>query len=40
MERFYIHKEAAKDNHLNDKHTVSNNRIFDNILRDFRTEPQ
>jgi hypothetical protein len=38
-EKFYIHKEAAKNNHLNDKHTVTNNRIFDTILREFRSNP-
>jgi hypothetical protein len=35
VEKFYIHKEAAKDNHLNDEHTVTNNIIFDT-----RTVPQ
>jgi hypothetical protein len=34
-ERFYIHKEAAQNNHLNDEHTITN-KIFDTILRGFR----
>jgi hypothetical protein len=38
-EKFYIHKEAAKNNHLNDEHTVTNNRIFDTILQEFRCDP-
>ena len=33
MERFYIHIEAASNNHLNDDHTISPNRIFDTILK-------
>jgi hypothetical protein len=33
LERFYIHKEAATDNHLNDEHTVLPNKIFDTIMR-------
>jgi hypothetical protein len=33
LEGFYIHKEAANGNHLNDKHTIFPNRIFDAILK-------
>jgi len=33
IERFHIHKEAATNNHLNDDHTVSANRIFATILK-------
>jgi hypothetical protein len=33
LERFYIHKAAATDNHLNDEHTVLPNKIFDAITR-------
>ena len=32
IEWFYIHKEAASHNHLNDEHKVTPNRIFDTIL--------
>jgi hypothetical protein len=32
LERFYIHKEAALNNHLND-HTITPNKIFDTILK-------
>jgi hypothetical protein len=32
LERFYIHKEAAFKNHLNDDHTVLPNKVFDTIL--------
>jgi len=32
IERFHIHKEASANNHLNDEHTVTPNRIFDTIL--------
>ena len=32
MERFYIHKEAATDNQLNDKQTAFANKIFDAML--------
>jgi hypothetical protein len=38
-ERFFIHKEAASGSHLNDEHTISHNRIFDTILRDFSAGP-
>jgi hypothetical protein len=38
-EKFFIHKEAANNNHLNDEHTVANNRIFDTILQGFRAGP-
>jgi len=40
IERFHIHKEAATNNHLNDDYTLSTNRIFDTILRDFHYEVQ
>jgi hypothetical protein len=33
LERFYIHKEASLNNHLNDDHTVIPNRVFDTILK-------
>ena len=33
IERFYIHIEAASNNHLNDDHTITPNRIFDTILK-------
>jgi hypothetical protein len=33
LERFYIHKEAASYNHLNDDHTIFPNKIFDTILK-------
>jgi hypothetical protein len=33
IERFYIHVEAASNNHLNDRHTIFPNRIFDTILK-------
>jgi len=39
IERFHIHRQAAINNHLND-HTLSTNRIFDTILRDFQNELQ
>ena len=32
MEHFYIHKEAATDNQLNDKQSIFPNKIFDTIL--------
>jgi len=34
-ERFYIHIEAASDNHLNDSHTSFPNRIFDTVLKTY-----
>jgi len=39
-ERFHIHKEAATNNHLNDNYTLSTNRIFYTILRDFHYKVQ
>jgi hypothetical protein len=33
LERFYIHKEASLNNHLNDDHTVIPSRFFDTILK-------
>jgi hypothetical protein len=33
MERFYIHKEATRDNHLNDDHTVLPNKICEAIQK-------
>jgi hypothetical protein len=33
LERFYIHKEADFNNHLNDDHTVLPNKVFDTILK-------
>ena len=32
MERFYVHKQAAADNQLNDKQNIFPDRIFDAIL--------
>ena len=32
IECFYIHKEVATDNQLNDKQTIFPNKIFDAIL--------
>jgi hypothetical protein len=40
IERFHIHRQAAKSHHLNDDHTLSANKIFDTILRDFQNEGQ
>jgi hypothetical protein len=40
IEHFHIHGKAATDRHLNDDHTLSNNIIFDNILRYFGNEVQ
>jgi Leu/Phe-tRNA-protein transferase len=31
--RFYIHKEAAFNNHLNDIHTILPNKVFDTVLK-------
>ena len=31
--KFYIDKETANGNQLNDKHTITLNRIFESILR-------
>jgi len=33
IERFHIYTEFIKDNHLNDDHNISPNRIFDTILK-------
>jgi len=33
IERFYIYTEFIKDNHLNDEHNVSPDRIFDVLLK-------
>jgi hypothetical protein len=33
LERFYIHKEASLNNHLNDDHTIAPNKVFDMILK-------
>ena len=32
LERYYIHKETAHNNQLNDKHTIFPNTIFDTLL--------
>jgi hypothetical protein len=32
-EKFYIYRETVNNNQLNDKHTISYNKIFDTILR-------
>lgn len=31
VERYYIYKEAMHDNHLNDQHTITRNKIFEKI---------
>ena len=36
IERFHIHREVAANNHLNDDHTISANRIIDTILKYFQ----
>ena len=33
LDRFHIHTEAAKDNHLKEGHTIYPNAIFDTLLR-------
>jgi len=33
MERYYIHVEFTKNNHLNDEHNISPNKIFDALLK-------
>jgi hypothetical protein len=33
IERFYIYAEYVNDNHLNDKHTISPNSIFEALLK-------
>jgi len=33
VERYYIYTEFIKDNHLNDEHNISPNRIFDALLK-------
>ena len=33
LERFHIHTEAAKNNHLNEGHTIYPNAIFDTLLK-------
>ena len=40
IERLHIHTEAAANNHFNDDHTISTNRIFDTILKDIQEENQ
>jgi hypothetical protein len=35
-ERFYIYKEASINSHLNDDHTIPNNKIFEIILKEFQ----
>jgi hypothetical protein len=39
LERFYIHKEASLNNHLNDDHTVISNSVFDTIVKMWRPPP-
>ena len=31
-ERYYIYREFTKNNHLNDEHTISPNKIFEALL--------
>jgi len=33
MEHFHIHIEAASNNHLNDDHAISPNRIVETLLK-------
>ena len=33
IERYYIYAEFSKNNHLNDEHTISPNRIFEALLK-------
>jgi hypothetical protein len=33
LEKFHIHEEAARNNHLNDDHTVIQNKIFEAIQK-------
>ena len=35
IKRFYIHIEAASNNHLNDSHTIFRNIILDTILKTY-----
>ena len=32
IERYYIYREFTQNNHLNDEHIISPNKIFDNLL--------
>ena len=32
IERYYIYAEFTKNNHLNDEHTISSNKIFEALL--------
>jgi hypothetical protein len=38
IECFYIYKEAAANNHLNDDHTIPHSKIFETILKDFQED--
>ena len=38
LERFHIHTEAAKNNHLNEGHTLYPNAIFDTLLKTLRNK--
>jgi hypothetical protein len=33
IEKFYVYKQTMSDNQLNDKHTVTYNKIFDTLLK-------
>ena len=33
IERYYIYAEVTKNNHLNDEHNISPNKIFDALLK-------
>jgi hypothetical protein len=33
IERFFIYTEFSKNNHLNDEHSISPNKIFDALLK-------
>ena len=38
-EKFYIYRETKIDNQLNDKHTVTYNKIFDTLLNEKHEQP-
>ena len=33
IERYYVYAEFSKNNHLNDEHTISPNKIFEALLK-------
>jgi len=36
IERYYIYAEFSKNNHLNDEHNISPNKIFDALLKPYQ----